>query len=241
MSGMAGRILITGDKHGTFSPLFGLAERHALYDSDILIIAGDAGYVWDEDYLCRVETLQQLFPGTVAFVDGNHENHALLEQFPVQIWNGGRAHQVSPQVYHLMRGEIYSIYGTNLFAFGGARSTDQEQREPGKSWWQAEEPSPEEMEYGQKQLMEHRNEIHYVVTHETPLSARAFISRKKAIPDDYRLPAVFEDWYQSLSGAPQFKRWYFGHMHEDLLIAPQLRGIHNHILPLGEETLLRWA
>ena len=216
MSGMAGRILITGDKHGTFSPLFGLAERHALYDSDILIIAGDAGYVWDEDYLCRVETLQQLFPGTVAFVDGNHENHALLEQLPVQIWNGGRAHQVSPQVY-------------------------QEQREPGKSWWQAEEPSPEEVEYGQKQLMEHRNEIHYVVTHETPLSARAFISRKKAIPDDYRLPAVFEDWYQSLSGAPQFKRWYFGHMHEDLLIAPQLRGIHNHILPLGEETLLRWA
>lgn len=238
---MAGRILITGDKHGTFSPLFGLAGHHELHDSDLLIITGDAGYVWDEDYLCRVETLQQIFPGTIAFVDGNHENHTLLNRFAVRQWNGGRVHQVGQRVYHLMRGEIYSICGRNLFTFGGARSTDQEQREEGKSWWREEEPSPVELAYGQARLLEHLDKIHYVITHETPLSARASITRQKPIPEDYSLPAVFEAWYQAVSHAPNFQKWYFGHMHEDRDITPQLRAIHNHILPLGEATPLRWA
>ena len=47
---MTERVFITGDKHGTFTPLCGLAEKTVLYESDILIIAGDAGYVWN--YLC---------------------------------------------------------------------------------------------------------------------------------------------------------------------------------------------
>lgn len=238
---MAGRILITGDKHGTFTPLFGFAERHKPAAADILIVAGDAGYVWDEDYSCRVETLQQIFPGVVAFVDGNHENHVLLNRFSVQRWNGGLVHRVGERVYHLMRGELYTVDGNCIFTFGGARSTDQDQREEGKSWWKEEEPTPAELDYGYRQLMEHRNEIHYVITHETPLFARASISRRKRIDKDYRLPAVFEDWYRIVSAAPQFKKWYFGHMHQDQSITPQLRGIHNHILPLGEETPLRWA
>ena len=80
---MSGRIFITGDKHRTFVPLFWLAEKETLHPSDIMIIAGDAGYVWDKDYVYDMESLQQVFPGTIAFVDGNHENHALLNEFPV--------------------------------------------------------------------------------------------------------------------------------------------------------------
>ena len=42
---MTGRIFITGDKHGSFYPLFGLADHIELEPSDVLLIAGDAGYV----------------------------------------------------------------------------------------------------------------------------------------------------------------------------------------------------
>lgn len=91
---MSGRIFITGDKHRTFVPLFWLAEKETLHPSDIMIIAGDAGYVWDKDYVYDMESLQQVFPGTIAFVDGNHENHALLNEFPVETWNGGNVHRV---------------------------------------------------------------------------------------------------------------------------------------------------
>ena len=67
------------------------AQRNELTPADILLIAGDAGYVWREHDSSPLTTLQQLFPGTVAFVDGNHENHALLNSMEVQLWNGGRS------------------------------------------------------------------------------------------------------------------------------------------------------
>ncbi len=59
---MTERIFITGDKHGSFYPLFGLADHVDLEPSDVLLIAGDAGYVWDENYHGNIETLQSL-PG----------------------------------------------------------------------------------------------------------------------------------------------------------------------------------
>jgi len=156
---MTGRVFITGDKHGSFLPLFGLVEKNNITEDDILIIAGDAEYVWNEDYIYRVETLQQTFPGIIAFIDGNHENHALLNSMEVRKWNGGRVHKVGDRVLHLMRGELYSINRQNIFTFGGARSNDRDRRIQGESWWLEEEPSSEEFEYGRKQLMDNLDKV----------------------------------------------------------------------------------
>lgn len=238
---MTGRVLITGDKHGSFLPLFGLAEKSKVTENDILIIAGDAEYVWDEMYVYKVETLQQTFPGTIAFIDGNHENHALLNSLEVKKWNGGRVHQVGERVLHLMRGEIYTINRKTFFTFGGARSNDRDRRIIGKSWWLEEEPTPEEFEYGRRQLIENLDRIDYVITHETPLSARAAISRKKQIDDDYHLPAVLESWYGMISEGARFRKWYFGHMHVDQQIDDKLRAVHSDILQVGDENPIRWA
>lgn len=235
------RVFITGDKHGTFYPLFGFAERNQLKDTDILIIAGDAGYVWGEDYYHNVESLQQIFPGVLAFVDGNHENHALLNGLDISQWNGGKVHRIGERVYHLMRGEIFSIYGNKYFTFGGARSVDKDRREEGESWWKEEEPTPEEMAYGRQQLMHYAHEIDYIITHETPLFARAQIGRQKPIDKGYHLPAVLDDWYRTVANAPRLKKWYFGHMHVDQLITPKLRAVHNEILLVGEEKPIPWA
>ena len=153
---MTGTIYITGDKHGTYAPILGLAEHNQLREEDVLLIAGDAGYVWDESYAGSIATLQQFFPGVIAFVDGNHENHALLNAMEVCTWNGGRVHRVGDRVLHLMRGELYRIHGRTVFAFGGARSVDVDRREdgfswwkePGASWWPEEEPTAEEIARG---------------------------------------------------------------------------------------------
>lgn len=246
---MTGRIFITGDKHGTFSPFFGLAEKNELHETDVLLITGDAGYVWNQDYMLKVDTLQQLFPGTIAFIDGNHENHALLKSMAVEQWNGGRVHRAGRRVFHLMRGEVYSIYGNCIFCFGGARSVDDDRckggsswwQEKGHSWWKEEEPSEEEIEYGNRQFMTHFHDIDYILTHETPLRAREFIKRSKEVEDDYSLPAMFDTWYERIEGAPRFKKWYFGHMHVDQMITPKLRAIHNNILPIGEEIRIPWS
>jgi len=245
---MAGRIFITGDKHGTFSPFFGLAEKNELHADDVFLIAGDAGYVWDTDYGVKIETLQQLFPGTVAFIDGNHENHALLAAAPIELWNGGQVHRLGERVVHLMRGELYTIHGQNIFTFGGARSVDVDRHkegtswwiEEGRSWWPEEEPTAQEIARGEEKLREHLGEIDYIITHETPLFARASIARAKEVDADYALPEVFDRWYRMAEAAPKFKKWYFGHMHVDQLITPKLRALYSNVLPLGEEERIRW-
>lgn len=238
---MTGRVFVTGDKHGSLLPLFGLTEKNELSSADILIIAGDAGYVWNEDYPYKVETLQQVFPGTIAFIDGNHENHAILNALEVCSWHHGKAHRAGERVFHLMRGEVYLIYGERYFTFGGARSVDRDRRVEGESWWLEEEPTAVEIAYGKKQLMEHLHEIDYVITHETPLFARKSILRNKPIDDDYHFPAVLDEWYDVISEGKRFKKWYFGHMHVDQMITPKLQALHADILLAGEDKRILWA
>ena len=238
---MTERVFITGDKHGSFGSLFGLAEKNSLTESDILIIAGDAGYVWNEDYIYRAETLQQVFPGTIAFIDGNHENFDILNSLEVVEWKGGRAHCVGERVFHLMRGQLYSIYGKNYFTFGGARSVDKDRRVKGESWWDEEEPDDEEIAEGRKKLLDNIVEIDFVITHEAPLFARKQIPRNKPIDEDYHLPEIMEEWYRLIEKGKQFTKWYFGHMHADQLITDKLRALHMDIRTAGDDEYIKWA
>lgn len=227
-----GRIFITGDKHRTFVPLFWLAEKENLDGTDVLIIAGDAGYVWDEDYPHDIESLQQIFPGTITFVDGNHENHFLLNHMEIETWNRGRVHRIGERVLHLMRGEIYSIYGKCFFVFGGAKSSDQDRRQEGVSWWKEEEPTPEEMEYARQQLKQHECEIQYIITHEAPRFVRKYIAKKKSMEPQYPLPEELEQWYFEMEKMIQFQKWYFGHMHVDQMITEKLQGVYHQFITL---------
>lgn len=238
---MTGKIYITGDKHGSFLPIEGVVRHNDITEDDVLIIAGDAGYVWDDNYPYRVNTLSQTFPGTIAFIDGNHENFDILDNLPICKWCGGKAHKVGERVYHLMRGEIYKINRKTIFTFGGARSNDKDRRVEGESWWKQEDPTLEEFDYGRKKLMENLDKIEYVITHETPQFARKDIKRTKVIEPDYHLPKLFDNWYELITTGKKFKKWYFGHMHVDQMITPQLRALHNNILLIGDENQVRWA
>lgn len=234
------RIFITGDKHGSFNSFFRLKDKNELYDTDILFIAGDARYVWDEDYELQIQTLEQVFPGEIIFIDGNHENFDILDSLEVSTWHGGRVHRLGTRVYHLMRGEIYEIGGEVFFVFGGASSTDKDdRREKGKNWWPQEEPSAEEMEYGRKKLMDNLDRITYVITHESPLSARAYITREKPIEEGYILPQVLDEWYDLVTKGRNFRKWYFGHMHVDQKISDDLVALFNEILVIGTDEKMR--
>lgn len=231
-----GKIFVTGDKHRTFVPLFWLAEKEKLDESDVLIIAGDAGYVWDQDYPHDIESLQQIFPGTITFVDGNHENHFLLNHMPVETWNGGKVHRIGARVLHLMRGEIYSISGKTFFVFGGAKSSDQDRRQEGVSWWKEEEPTPLEVAYARQQLARYQDEIQYIITHEAPRFVREHIVKKKSMEPVYSLPEELDQWYVQMENRPQFQKWFFGHMHVDQVITDKLQGVYHQFLRLNEST-----
>ena len=94
-------VYVTGDVHGRAE--YG-ASRFAfkswppgrtLTRDDVVIVAGDFGFVWDGSNAERywLDWFESK-PWTTCFVDGNHENHHALAELPVREWSGGLVHEV---------------------------------------------------------------------------------------------------------------------------------------------------
>ena len=154
-------IYVTGDIHGYPIRLSDeqLNKRGVvLTKGDKLIICGDFGLPWYND-VQDLQCLQWLSqkPFEVLFVDGNHENFDLLNEFPVEVRYGGKVHKLKDNIYHLMRGEVYEIEGKTFFAFGGATSVDKYMREEHVSWWHEEVYDKEELFNAISNLTEHEN------------------------------------------------------------------------------------
>ena len=173
-------------------------------------------------------------PFTTVFVDGNHENHQRLATYPIKEWNGGKVHEIRPNVLHLMRGEVYTIEGKKFFAFGGASSHDiyngildyedpdwkdkaKELKEQGKymfrvkglSWWEEELPSEEEMNNGIKNLEKHNWEVDYIITHSPPASVIALLGHGLYEQD------ILTKYLEDIRSKLNYKHHFMGHMHVD--------------------------
>ena len=96
-------IFVCGDIHADISHISKRAMKKQnikLTENDYLIILGDFGGVWyypESRFYKQNVYLQKWLskqPWTTLFVDGNHENHDLLNQYPVEVWNGGNVHHI---------------------------------------------------------------------------------------------------------------------------------------------------
>lgn len=206
------RVFVTGDTHNMLDwrklNYGNFPKQKKLTRDDIVIIAGDAGIVWDQgeqDEYIQGEYSKRNF--TTAFVDGNHENHDALDKYPVEIWNGGKIHRISESIIHLMRGQVYTINGKKFFTMGGAESTDKAYRKEGESWWAREMPSDEEYEEALKNLKDNHFVVDYVITHCAPEGITG-IKRKDNI-----LTLFFDSLISDYS--LEYHQWFCGHYHID--------------------------
>ena len=172
----------------------------------------------------------------IAFIDGNHENFDRLysEEFEVVDFHGGKAHKIRDNIYHLMRGYVYELCGKKFFAFGGASSHDiqdgilepsdykslsdclkdyNRKTKRGKmlrinhlSWWAAELPSQEEMDFGAATLKANNYEVDCVITHSLPQEVCSVCG--------YRNPDAITMYFNKLlQDGLKFKEWHCGHYH----------------------------
>lgn len=226
-------IYITGDLHGgetayhVSSKNFSSAKQ-----GDIVLCCGDFGGVWyhdyhtnerhrrEENYFLESRLRQKLL---WLAVDGNHENFARLfgGEFPLVELFGGKAYQIRRNVYHLKRGEIFTIDGKTFLAFGGAMSHDKEAektirngiyhvtsgRKEGINWWPEEIPSPEDLANAYRNLKKVGWYVDYVITHTCPTSQRALFMTELRPPDPTE--AMLQEIYNRI----YFKAWHFGHFH----------------------------
>lgn len=121
-------VYITGDCHADWRKFSTecFPEQRDMTREDFVIVCGDFG-IWHDDkteqwWLKWLEVKNF----TLLFVDGNHENFDRLysDEFEIVDFYGGKAHKIRDNIYHLMRGYVFSLCGRKFFAFGGASSHD---------------------------------------------------------------------------------------------------------------------
>jgi hypothetical protein len=182
---------------------------------DYVIVTGDFGAVWNgsntDKYWLKWFNDK---PFTTIFVDGNHENFDLLNRYPIKEWNGGNVHVIMPSVYHLMRGQVFTIDGKTFFTMGGAKSTDISDRKENISWWEDEMPNDDEYKTAWKNLEKHNFNVDYIITHCAPTSIKKNVFKYS---EDDRLTNFLDEVLYSCS----FKHWYCGHYHIDYYATPE--------------------
>ena len=212
-------IYITGDTHGTedwekLSEGNFLEQEYMHPDIDFVIVTGDFGGVWgdeDDDYVLKFYNSRNF---TTLFIDGNHENHDLLDKYPVEEWHGGKVHKISDSIIHLMRGQVFNLEGFTIFTMGGAESTDKQYRKEGESWWAREMPSDEEYKEAIENLRKVNFKVDVVLTHCAPegyigKEMNGFVDRS-----GNRLTRFLDSLI--VDCGLEFKHWYFGHYHMNM-------------------------
>lgn len=251
-------VFVTGDCHGDFRKFnersFPIQDE--LTRDDIMIICGDFG-IWNDDE-SEKWWLQWLSEKsfTIAFVDGNHENFDRLcgDEFPIVDFYGGKAHKIRENIYHLMRGYIFDFEDKSFFCFGGASSHDIRDgildrdnyandkdfysdiklyskqnkifRINHLSWWEQEMPSQEEMDFGLKNLAEHGNKVDYIITHSCPQQVASVFSFGRFKPD------IITKYFDEIAVNVEFKRWYFGHLHDNRRIIDKYELLYEQIVQI---------
>ena len=209
-------LFFTGDTHG--DPINHLnrfrnrAKYLELTKEDFLIICGDFGCFFDGANKKQLDWLDAC-PWTTLFIDGNHENFELLYALEEKEMFGGLVGIAGQSIFHLKRGEIYTVLGKKIFCFGGGVSIDKIFRVEGVSWWPQEIPSDAEFRHGMENLDKHGWDVDIVITHTMPLSA----IKEFELGEIHGLSEKFKDptatYLDQVLEAVAFKHWFAGHFH----------------------------
>lgn len=224
----AGGVHITGDTHGDISRFFvgQPTEETGWSARDTLIVCGDFGYIFSADrFEERLLDLLEQKPYTICFCDGNHDHIPAICSYPETQWNGGRAHRIRRNLYHLMRGQVYEINGKSFFTMGGAYSLDRQRRQEGVSFWHEELPSAAEYHEAVQNLRRAGNRVDCIITHTAP---RDILYRLGKYPDRHEAELTgFLEWIEH---DIHFGQWFFGHLHEDLTVGERFRAVFTDIV-----------
>jgi hypothetical protein len=202
---------LIGDTHGDLEAFNLLFKIYDPYDAFVIEL-GDFGFIWGNDTNYNLNVLQGRFAKRnciLLFIDGNHENFDLLERYPIISWNGGWVRKLRENIYHLMRGQVFTINGKKFFTMGGGYSIDKESRRRGITWWPQEDIGFLDMEAANHNLAANNDTVDYVLTHSAPMEIKNMMGFKLEY-DSHN-----EKQLQHIASILTFDRWYFGHYHDD--------------------------
>ena len=186
-------------------------NKYSINKSDYLIITGDAGICWDSIENKSVMDYYNSLPCHTLFVDGNHENFDILYRYPVINYMGGKVHKISEKIYHLMRGELFTIGSKKLFCFGGGFSAKVLTNSSPIYVWKEELPSKDEYENGLNNLKNNSYNVDIILSHSAPIS-EVINNGFAHYPNDNELL----EYLENIKNKTIYNHWYYGHYHKDV-------------------------
>lgn len=209
------KIIVMGDIHADFGALNRFINKK---QPDIILQTGDFGW-WPHRHLVERISRNHFFdqfaikPGETAiyWVDGNHENHDDLQE-RMKAAPGQPLEIPVPGCFYMPRGSILTLPdGRNALFFGGAMSTDMEDRTEGDSWWAAEVPTLTDLEFARTQVAAHGGRVDVVISHTGPLTFLRKLPATKI--DQTRLTDPTAALLDQILEEFRPREWFFGHFH----------------------------
>ena len=176
---------------------------------DIVVIMGDAGFVWDgsatdkywQDFLDKK-------PWTTFCVLGNHEAYPLIEKLPIVDFHGTPARKVNDSIYYAISGEVYNLCGKKCLVVNGADSHDKAFRKEGKSWWEQERITQDDINKALISLAQHGDEVDFIFSHTGGTEVNRMLGFKPT-HSDFMLDLVLN--------TADYDQHFCGHYHVDKL------------------------
>jgi Icc-related predicted phosphoesterase len=162
------RIMLAGDTHGNLTHIRYLIGEALEKKCDAIFVLGDFGF-WPHSengikFIEQLETLLELAELDLFWLDGNHENHDILD---VVVENGDRDDKdfvlITPRIRYAPRGHVWVWGETKFMALGGAFSVDRSARELGVSWW-----NQEMLTWGQAEKASKSGKVDILLCHDGP-------------------------------------------------------------------------
>lgn len=235
------RIFVCGDVHGDIDigkiDLFVMGNKD-LVKSDILLVCGDWGAIWDGDnYDKEMIEKWENYPFTTLVTCGNHENYDLIEKLPVVKRFGGRAYKVSETVYIALRGEVFNIYGKTFLSIGGADSHDREWRTTGISWWPQEVITEQDKEKILENIKDY-SEVDYIISHTGGEDCLSILNM--SFLKEFLISTESDRNFSGVINNISYKNHFCGHYHVDAQCGNNII-LYNYILEIHKDDKITCA
>ena len=232
---------ITGDLHGTIDPRFYVAPFPLEPKRDTaIIVLGDVGanyYMNKKDKKFKQQLSDLGF--TFYCVKGNHEARpsevdGMQGTYDPDVEGFVYFEPEFPYIKYFQEFGTYNINDYKTLVIGGAYSVDKEYRIlRGWQWFPTEQLNENEMAECMKMIEEDGANYHLVLSHTCPYSW---------MPTDLFLPFIdqskvdnrTEHFLEEVKEKIQFKKWCYGHYHDDRWENEQARMFHVRVANLDQ-------